>query len=153
MGNKYLLGKKHSEETRKKMSLAQLGKKKSPEHAKNIGLAKIGVPLLKIAGKNHYRWIENRLLLKDDYKDRGGQLHRDWSRNVKTRDCWKCKIGDDNCSGKIEAHHILSWKDYPELRYDINNGITLCKFHHPRKKDDEKRLSPFFKQLINTKSY
>ena len=30
----------------------------------------------------------------------------------------------------IRAHHILPWR-IVELRYNINNGITLCQFHHP----------------------
>lgn len=99
--------------------------------------------------EKHWRWIQDRTKLKDDSKDRGGQLHRDWSKSVKNRDNWKCKINNNKCTGRLEAHHILSWKDHPELRYDINNGITLCHFHHPRKREEEKRLSPYFKDLVS----
>jgi len=98
--------------------------------------------------KNHPRYIVDRTLLKDDYHDRGGQLHREWSRSVKNRDGWKCKIANGDCSGQVVAHHILSWRDYQELRYEVNNGITLCQFHHPRKRNDEIRLSPYFQGLI-----
>lgn len=35
-----------------------------------------------------------------------------------------------------------------KLRYDINNGITLCHAHHPRKRADEAKLSPYFKELV-----
>lgn len=59
------------------------------------------------------------------------------------------KINNKDCEGKLEAHHILSWKDYPELRYDINNGITLCHAHHPKKRAEEKRLSPYFMELVS----
>ena len=99
-------------------------------------------------GINNPRWITDRTQLKDDHKDRWGQLHRDWSRQVKNRDNWKCRIANTNCEGRVESHHILSWKEYPELRYKINNGITLCHFHHPRKRQDEINLSSYFKELV-----
>jgi hypothetical protein len=72
----------------------------------------------------------------------------EWAVAVKNRDGWKCKISDNNCFGRLESHHILRWKDYPELRYEVNNGITLCQFHHPRKIKDEMNLIPTFKELI-----
>ena len=53
------------------------------------------------------------------------------------------------CKGKIEAHHILSFTKYPELRYQVNNGITLCQAHHPRKRAEEARLAPVFQGLIS----
>jgi len=29
-----------------------------------------------------------------------------------------------------EIHHIKKLKDHPELKYDENNLIGLCKMHH-----------------------
>lgn len=72
-----------------------------------------------------------------------------WRKDVYQRDNWKCRIGDKNCSGRIIAHHILGWASYPELRYEVNNGITLCLAHHPLKRAEEKRLSPFFMDLVS----
>jgi NUMOD3 motif-containing protein len=51
--------------------------------------------------------------------------------------------------GRLEAHHILNWREYPELRYDINNGITLCHAHHPRKRAEEKRMVSYFTELLS----
>lgn len=99
-------------------------------------------------GEKHPRWIKDRSQLKDERKDRGGSLSRDWGRSVKNRDSWKCKMSDDDCCGRMEAHHILSWKDFPELRYEINNGITLCHFHHPRKREDEIKFIPIFQDIL-----
>lgn len=31
---------------------------------------------------------------------------------------------------KLIAHHIYNWKDNPDKRYDIDNGITLCEDCH-----------------------
>lgn len=48
-----------------------------------------------------------------------------WRKAVVERDNWTCqscgKVG-----GSLHAHHIKLWKDYPELRYVVDNGITLC---------------------------
>jgi hypothetical protein len=72
----------------------------------------------------------------------------EWRTAVFTRDNWKCKMENGDCVGTLEVHHILPWRDYVELRFNTNNGITLCHFHHPRKRKDEKELSPYFQELV-----
>lgn len=32
--------------------------------------------------------------------------------------------------GNLNSHHLNGWNIFPNERYDIENGITLCKFHH-----------------------
>lgn len=46
-----------------------------------------------------------------------------WSEKVRKRDI-ECK----RCGAKerLQAHHIIPWKDNDNLRYDISNGLTLC---------------------------
>ena len=121
---------------REKQSLAKLGKsfKWGKEHPK---------------GADHPRWIKDRTQVKRQL-ERGGQLHKFWSKAVKTRDGWKCKIANQDCSGKVVAHHILTWRDYPELRYELKNGITLCHAHHPRRRAEEKQLEPIFRALLQS---
>ena len=106
-----------------------------------------GMKLPNQSGKNHHAWIEDRSLLKRQ-DERIGNRHKHWSKSVKNRDGWRCKISNGDCSGQVVAHHILPWRDYKELRYEVNNGITLCHFHHPRKRNDEIKLSPYFQELI-----
>lgn len=130
-----IFGKKLAKQMRLKMSLAKLGKE-MPWNALN-----------KPRGKDHPRWIKDRTKIKRQ-KERGGTLHHQWSRNVKERDDYRCRLSSKECSGKIISHHIRSWKDYPNLRYDINNGITLCHFHHPRRREDEKRLIQQFTIIL-----
>lgn len=74
--------------------------------------------------------------------------YRGWMKSVKNRDKWSCRIADGKCNGRLEAHHILRWSKFPELRYEVNNGITLCAFHHPRKINDEIILTPYFQELV-----
>lgn len=101
-----------------------------------------------LTGEKNWRWIKDRTQLKKSEKKHLDGQYRDWMFGVKKRDNWKCKIADESCKGRLEAHHILNWKEYPELRYKINNGITLCHAHHPRGRKSEAKLSPFFQELV-----
>lgn len=52
-------------------------------------------------------------------------IYKEWRLSVFERDnfiCQHCKAR----GGKIEAHHMKTWKNYPKLRYVISNGLTLC---------------------------
>lgn len=57
------------------------------------------------------------------------KIQQKWAAQVLLRDdatCRHCGI-----SGvKMHAHHILPWKQYPEHRADVTNGITLCAKCH-----------------------
>ncbi len=103
-------------------------------------------------GVSHPRWISDRSKVKADRVHAYDSAYKTWMRHVKNRDGWKCKIANGDCSGRVEAHHILGWKDHPELRYQINNGIALCHAHHPKKRAEEKRLSPYFQELVSVSS-
>ena len=100
-------------------------------------------------GERNYRWIKDRTKIKDYWTDRNNPEYKQWRRKIWERDNYKCRINNQDCSGKIIVHHILGYTKYPELRFVIDNGITLCHFHHPRKKSEEIRLVPFFRELID----
>ena len=74
----------------------------------------------------------NTIVLKQVYKKsitpkvgkrKTGFLHQAWAALVKDRDkkCTECGSVYD-----LHAHHIKQYKSHPELRNDVNNGITLC---------------------------
>lgn len=73
-----------------------------------------------------------------------------WRSRVYKRDGYACKL----CLSKdaIEAHHIKRWADFPEHRFDINNGITLCKVCHNMIKDEEQIYEAKFSLLIRRKN-
>lgn len=137
-------GKHHTNETKIKIGKKQLGKKKVRSPEGKISFRE------KTSGKNNYQWIEDRTKLSRISRqgERRSSAYLFWRKSVWLRDNWKCKIIDENCKGGIEAHHILCWKDYPELRYEISNGITLCHAHHPRTRVLEKQLIFIFQKLI-----
>lgn len=102
-------------------------------------------------GEKNHRWVTDRTKLQhynDDAKDRRSYAYHAWRKDVRLRDDFKCKIANPDCAGRIEVHHILGWAEHPELRYSLNNGITLCHFHHPTKRNDEIKLSPYFQGLV-----
>lgn len=149
-------GHKHSEETLRKISETKKGVK--PTEQAIISMKKAAKRGKEhpwygrnMSGERNPMWISDRtkLIIREKRND---SMYQAWRNEIKKRDSFKCKISNEECSGRLEVHHILSWKDYPELRYQINNGITLCHAHHPLKRAEEKRLSPFFQELINLKS-
>ncbi len=81
-------------------------------------------------------------------QERNSPKYKDWRKKVCSRDNWKCKISNSGCKGRLEVHHILSFSKFAELKYEVNNGITLCHFHHPRKRVEEEKLSPYFQKLV-----
>lgn len=56
--------------------------------------------------------------------------YKQWRKKVYTRDKHQCQWPGCSSRKKINAHHIKTWANFPGLRYDINNGITLCYEHH-----------------------
>ena len=102
-----------------------------------------GMKLPNISGENHHNWQGG--YSKSQHK---GVEYDVWRMAVYTRDDFKCKIANEDCEGKIEAHHILGFTKFPELRYELKNGITLCHAHHPRKRAEEKLIVPDFQRLL-----
>lgn len=51
-----------------------------------------------------------------------------WRIAVQERDKFKCQ----QCQVKenLIAHHIVPWNDSIELRYEVSNGLTLCRSCH-----------------------
>lgn len=62
---------------------------------------------------------------------RNSKKYKEWIEKVFERDNYTCQ----RCNSKlnIQAHHILPYSQYKELRTDINNGITLCERCHSSK--------------------
>jgi len=55
--------------------------------------------------------------------------YRLWREAVFARDNWTCQKYRIK-GGKLHPHHIQNFAQYPELRFAIDNGITLSKKAH-----------------------
>jgi len=63
--------------------------------------------------------------------------YKEWRASVYARDNYTCRMCEKPSSGNIEAHHIRPWRDFPLLRFEVGNGITLCKICHATMKGRE----------------
>lgn len=142
-GKHPLVGFKFSEESKRKMSESHISQTPSEKTRQKLSDVR--------KGSKHWNWKEDRSLIKKSEKKHECGHYRQWMFHVKTRDNWDCQLKNKHCSGRLEAHHILNWMDNPSLRYHPNNGITLCHFHHPRGREEEKRLEFIFLKIIEDK--
>lgn len=140
-------GRKCSEETKKKISIKNKGKKRSKEMRERISMAHIGlIPWSK--GKKFSDEYKKKLSDSHIGKQRGEKSpswkggitpeirkirasieYELWRNSVFARDGYICqKYGTKG--GKLHAHHILNFAQFPELRFAIDNGITLSEKAH-----------------------
>lgn len=54
--------------------------------------------------------------------------YKDWRKKVYTRDGFKCVL----CGSrrKLNSHHLNGWSWAVLQRYNVDNGVTLCSYHH-----------------------
>jgi len=107
----------------KKLSKAHLGYKMPLEQRIHISKALLG----KNKGENGSNWQGG--ITSENMKVRNSMEIKLWRKAVFERDAYTCqKTGLKG--GKLHAHHIKNFSEFPELRTSINNGITLSKKYH-----------------------
>ena len=118
-------GKKHTEETKEKNRLAHLGKIpwiKGKKHSAET--------IKKMSGANCHFWKGG--ITPINKQIRNSEEYKLWRTSIFIRDKKTCIW----CGSKkeIQADHIKPFALYPELRFAIDNGRTLC--HECHKKTD-----------------
>lgn len=101
-GRKPMLGKTHSEETKRKMSQDR-------------------------KGSGNSNWKEGITVKSRHF--RKSREYWEWRKQILQRDAYKCQYLGCNLETNI-AHHIKPIKDFPELKLDVDNGMAVCHSHH-----------------------
>jgi 5-methylcytosine-specific restriction endonuclease McrA len=82
----------------------------------------------KISGENNYLYDASKTQKERDTK-RQYTEYSTWRKKVYERDDYTCK-----CCGikgaSLNAHHLESYAHNPNLRTELDNGVTLCKKCH-----------------------
>lgn len=148
-GNKNpMYRKKHSKETKRKMSRLALGKN-NPFYGKKHS-EKTKEKLKSRIGKNNPNWRDG--ISKESY---GLNFDREFKKLLRKRDyyiCQKCDKTEKEIGCRLDCHHI----DYNKKNDDPNNLVCLCRSCHMKtnsnrfywilyfrthKKEGEKRCS------------
>lgn len=117
-----------SEATRQKLRIVRLG------NTNNLGKKRTEEQKAKhrlcvARGENHPCWKGG--ISKNKHR---GTDYVVWRSKVFERDNWTCQTCRVRSSPGIpvylEAHHIKDWASYPELRFILDNGVTLCRGCH-----------------------
>lgn len=88
-------------------------------------------------GKNHYNWKGGITPL--NHKIRTSQEFIQWRKTVLERDNYKCVLCGSNES--LEVDHIKQFAYYPELRFEVSNGRTLCKTCHKKTETHSRKIT------------
>jgi hypothetical protein len=115
-------GKSHSEQTRKALS-EKASRPKPYLRGKRNGMSgRTGTSNPNYRGGTSPE--RQRLYASGEWKE--------LVRQVYARDRYTCqRCGESHTSrNKLHAHHIKTWAEYPALRFEISNLITLCNHCH-----------------------
>jgi len=78
---------------------------------------------------------------------------KNWKIEIFQRDNFECQICGTN-GNKLNCHHIKKWRDFPDLRINKGNGITLCENCHVKLVSyDEQSWESYFNFNLMTRGF
>lgn len=114
-------GKKHSVEVIENNRIFHTGRKLSEEHKSKIIM---NVP----RGEKSPHWKGGP---KNNKEIRLSGKYRKWSLDIKKRDDYTCQMCLKR-GGILNSDHIKPFVFFPELRFELSNGRTLCVDCHKK---------------------
>jgi 5-methylcytosine-specific restriction endonuclease McrA len=127
-------GHKHTPEAIEAMRQARLGKpgpKKGIQRTEEVR-QKISRTLREggnaVTGEQHHAFKDGKLAERRGI--RFTAEYKRWRYDVFTRDGFKCQHCGDSRGRNLQAHHIKPFADFPDLRFETTNGLTLCRKCH-----------------------
>lgn len=129
-GKHPMSGRKHTEKSKKLMSINSVGKQSK---------------------ENHWNWKGG--ITHEEELIRKSKNYLLWRKSCFERDNFTCQISGQY-GGELVVHHINNFADFPESRIAIDNGITMSKelhlrFHktYGKKNNTKEQLEEFSNQL------
>ena len=123
------IGYKVTEESKEKIRLAFLKSNRQPPNRK--GKLWTMESRERITRENNHQWDGGKTEI--NRRIRNTVEYKLWRTAVFERDnytCIWCGIKGNQTGGYLHADHIKPFALYPELRFAIDNGRTLCKHCH-----------------------
>lgn len=134
----------NSPDWKKKMREKLTGRRLSEEHKKKISDGLRRSDRVRY-GPDHQNWKGG--VTSEKKKIVNSPEYRDWRLMVFGCDNYTCRLcGQRGCY--LSAHHIRRFADFPELRFAVSNGITLCRDCHNKTKNHEEEYIEYFEDLI-----
>ncbi len=128
----YFKGHHHTEESKRLQSLAKKGHPSKRKGSKLTNEQRLnisnGTKAHAVKGADNPRWKGG--ISAESQKARYCFAMKEWRRQVFERDNFKCRQCGYGKGKILVAHHINPFSEYKNDRYNISNGITLCRPCH-----------------------
>lgn len=168
MNNTGMLGRKHSEKSKKKSRVSNLGQKRSDLTKKRLSEShKNQIPWIK--NKHHSEKTKKKIRNSNWHTNLKAENHWNWQdgksfepyplgwtktfkEQIRYRDGYKCQIcgkPEVECCRKLDVHHI----DYNKENLGLDNLISLCCSCHMKTNGNRKYWKKYLMESNNGKQF